>query len=246
MSKQRVVNDSFWTDPYVEDLDPSEKLLFIYLLTNPLCNVAGIYEIKIKRIAYETGFDKEMVEKILGRFEKDDKLMKKDDWLIVVNFAKNQANNPNILKGMQRIIGELPDKIKALKGFERLPHFTLLNLTLPNLTKPNGSPSKKTSNISFTADDMKLVDLMVALIQRNNPDWQMKGNRDTWAEHIDKLHRIDGRTYEQIEFMIKWTQQDSFWSQNILSTAKLREKFNSLIPKLKKIKTGRQATEVIF
>mgnify|MGYP003967556755 FL=1 len=117
MSKQRVVNDSFWTDPYVEDLDPSEKLLFIYLLTNPLCNVAGIYEIKIKRIAYETGFDKEMVEKILGRFEKDDKLMKKDDWLIVVNFAKNQANNPNILKGMQRIIGELPDKIKALKGF---------------------------------------------------------------------------------------------------------------------------------
>jgi len=38
---------------------------------------------------------------------------------------------------MQRIIDALPSEVKALKGFERLPYFTLLNLTLPNLTKPN-------------------------------------------------------------------------------------------------------------
>ena len=61
----------------------------------------------------------------------------------------------------------------------------------------------------------------------------MKGSRETWASHIDKLNRIDGRTFEQIEYMIRWTQHDSFWSQNILSTAKLREKFSDLIPKLK-------------
>jgi len=56
---QRIVKDEFWTDPYIEDLDPSEKLLFLYLITNPLCNVAGIYESQITRIAYETGFEKE-------------------------------------------------------------------------------------------------------------------------------------------------------------------------------------------
>ena len=33
--------------------------------------------------------------------------------------------------------------------------------------------------------------------------------------------------------MIRWTQKDEFWQKNILSTAKLREKFNALIPKLK-------------
>lgn len=145
MSK-RMVNDEFWTDTYVEDLDPSEKLLFLYLITNPLCNVAGIYEIKVKRMAYETGFDKEMVEKILLRFEKDDKVLRQDEWIIVVNFAKNQANNPNMLQGMQRIIDALPDKIKALKGFSSLPHFTSLNLILPNLTTPNG---KKMKNKKF-------------------------------------------------------------------------------------------------
>jgi hypothetical protein len=40
---------------------------------------------------------------------------------------------------MQRIVDDLPDKIKALKGFESLPYFTLLNLTLPNSTSHNSS-----------------------------------------------------------------------------------------------------------
>ena len=137
MAKNRYIRDSFWTDPYIENLDPSEKLLFLYYLTNPLCNVAGIYEIRDKRVAYETGFDKDMVEKIRSRFVRDGKMLVVDDWIVLTNFAKHQASNPNMLKGMQRIIDELPDEVKALKGFERLPYFTLLNLTLPNLTSPN-------------------------------------------------------------------------------------------------------------
>ena len=93
--------------------------------------------------------------------------------------------------------------------------------------------SNKEKSQKFSEDDLRLVDLLIELIVRNNPDWQMKGSRETWATHIEKLHRIDGRTYEQIAWMIKWTQNDSFWAQNILSTAKLREKFNDLIPKAK-------------
>lgn len=135
MSKQRYVQDSFWTDPYIEKLDPSEKLLFLYFLTNPLCNVAGIYEIRLNRVAYETGFEKDTVDRIKQRFIKDGKMLAVDDWIIMANFAKNQSFNPNVLAGMQRIIDDLPDKVKALKGFERLSYFTLLNLTLPNLTK---------------------------------------------------------------------------------------------------------------
>lgn len=82
-------------------------------------------------------------------------------------------------------------------------------------------------------DDVRLTDLLIELIKKNNPDWNLKGNKDTWVSNINKLHRIDGRTYQQIEYMIKWTQSDPFWRANILSTAKLREKFNDLIPKLK-------------
>jgi hypothetical protein len=87
--------------------------------------------------------------------------------------------------------------------------------------------------IKHTPEDMECVDLLVSLIKKNNEEWDMKGKPEKWAEDINKLFRIDGRSYKQIQFMIRWTQQDQFWSQNILSASKLREKFNDLIPKIK-------------
>lgn len=130
---QKYVKDEFWTDPYIEELDPSEKLLFLYLLTNPLCNCAGIFEINNRRIAYETGFDKDMVDKIIGRFIKDGKIIREKDWIIIINFVKNQSNNPSILQGVQRILDSLPPAcIQALTASPQpRGYYTLLNLTIP-------------------------------------------------------------------------------------------------------------------
>lgn len=139
---QRIINDSFWTDSWIEDRDPSEKLIYLHLLTNPLCNIGWIYEIKLKRIAYETGYDRDTVNNILDRFVEQGKIIRCDDRIIIKNFAKNQSVNPNVKKGMQRIIDNLPHKVKALEGFGSLSHFTLLNLTLPNLTLLNSTLPK--------------------------------------------------------------------------------------------------------
>ena len=48
--------------------------------------------------------------------------------------------------------------------------------------------------------------------------------------------RIDKRTPEEIEEVIRWCQNDSFWQANILSTKKLREKFDQLAIKMQKQK----------
>ena len=129
----RYVSETFWTDPYVDGLDPSEKLLYIYLLTNPQCNIAGIYELPVKRISFETGFDRDMVDKLLTRLVNDAKILRQGDWILIVNYAKHQVyKNPSVQKGMQRIINELPVCVQTVTGFDRLSHFTLLNLTLPN------------------------------------------------------------------------------------------------------------------
>ena len=74
MAKQRMINTKIWSDNYFEELDPTEKLLFLYFLTNIYTNICGIYEIPLKIIAVETGIDKEMVKKILQRFESDKKI----------------------------------------------------------------------------------------------------------------------------------------------------------------------------
>jgi hypothetical protein len=50
--------------------------------------------------------------------------------------------------------------------------------------------------------------------------------------------RLDERKPERIEQVIRWTQQDPFWQGNILSTAKLREKFDQLELKMGSKKNG--------
>ena len=52
------------------------------------------------------------------------------------------------------------------------------------------------------------------------------------------MRRIDKRTEEQIRYLIEWCQQDSFWQGNILSTKKLREKFDTLVAQVKRAKTN--------
>lgn len=122
MSKQRYIKDSFWTDPYVEKLTPDEKLTFLYLLTNPQCNIAGVYEIRTKRIAYETGYDIEVIENILKRFERDSKVSRVGDYIIIQNHLKHQSLGEKTAEGINRIIKELPPEV-----FEMFEEKTISN-----------------------------------------------------------------------------------------------------------------------
>lgn len=137
-----MIRDSFWTDSYIEKLTPDEKLVFLYLLTNPLANIAGIYEIRTKRIGFETGYDIEVIENILNRFVRDKKLLRHNDWICLTNHIKNQSLNPSVIEGCKRIFNELPiDVGQAVTGWVQagLLNLTLLNLTSLNSTPPNGA-----------------------------------------------------------------------------------------------------------
>jgi hypothetical protein len=114
MSKERMVNTKFWDDDYIIALDPTEKLLFLYFLTNPLTNIAGVYEISLRRIAFDTGIDKDAVTKIIDRFCQADKISYCDGFAIVHNFIKHQnfSEKSKIKDGINAILAGLPDKIK--------------------------------------------------------------------------------------------------------------------------------------
>lgn len=52
-----------------------------------------------------------------------------------------------------------------------------------------------------------------------------KQARDAMRLLLDR----DGYTQEQVSFIIRWSQASNFWQANILSAAKLREKFGQLV-----------------
>jgi phage replication O-like protein O len=66
-----------------------------------------------------------------------------------------------------------------------------------------------------------------------NSDTKRTKTCNRWALDIEKLHRIDGLSWSQIQALIRWCQADQFWRSNILSGKKLREKANQCIARMR-------------
>lgn len=122
--KLRSVNTHFWDDPFIEELSPSEKLLFLYLLTNPLTNLLGVYEITLKRICYDTGLSRDMVSKGFESFAKGRKaFFTNESFVILPNWLKNQRLNANMKIAVSKEFRSLPNNLKdsiLSNGSERL------------------------------------------------------------------------------------------------------------------------------
>ena len=138
---QRLIKSSFWSDPYIENLNPIEKMLYLYFLTNDKTNLIGIYELSIRRMAFQTGIESKKLVAILKKFEEHKKIAYKNSYVFILNFLKHQnLNNSNIKKGIEREYIALPEDCKeyargiyeTYKGHIR--DFAL-NLTKLNLTK---------------------------------------------------------------------------------------------------------------
>lgn len=114
MSTQRYISTSFWDDAFIQTLDPSEKLMYLYLMTSPLTNIAGIYKITEKRIHDDTGFSIEMVNRILQRFQKARKAYRHGEYIIIPTWPKHQKwkEKKTIEAGIRKIISELPKSIR--------------------------------------------------------------------------------------------------------------------------------------
>ena len=84
---------------------------------------------------------------------------------------------------------------------------------------------------SQNSDEFRLSELLLNSIIKRNPGHK-EPYLQKWASHIGRMIRLDNRDIDDIEAVIKWSQADGFWKTNILSTQKLREKFDQLKMKM--------------
>ncbi len=108
----------------------------------------------------------------------------------------------------------------------------------PLSKKIHTKETKETLTKEIHPESLKLSNLLAILIKNNNPknkyilDGNFEGSVKRWAEDINKINEIDKQTWKDIEDVINWCQNDSFWKANILSGLKLREKFTQLQTKM--------------
>lgn len=134
MAKQRYINTKFWDDSYIIELIPTEKFLYLYFLTSPLTNIAGIYEISKRRISFDTGLGIDEIRRILKKLENDKKVYYVDGWVIICNFPRYQdyEKSPKIKEGIEIILNNLPTSIKEKIDTLSIPYTYCQNYSNTN------------------------------------------------------------------------------------------------------------------
>ena len=69
MSRREDVDTSFWDDEDVVALSPAAKLVYLWSFTNNRCNMAGLYKVSERTIAFETGYTPRQVRQALDELQ---------------------------------------------------------------------------------------------------------------------------------------------------------------------------------
>lgn len=109
MALYRNISTTFWSDTKVyEDLNISERYLFLYLLTNTQTNLCGCYEIGMRRAVGDTGLDTKEIETIMGSLQNQHHMIRYDAdnrEVLILNWHKyNWTVSEKFLKA---VAGEL-------------------------------------------------------------------------------------------------------------------------------------------
>lgn len=188
------------------------------------------------QIVNKTGIIKQDVSKTLKRLNernmisRDGKLLsiQKDYELWKLPAKVTNKSNQNKLQELPKEVTkvtQIGDKSNLYGGIQN-------NKLIQKKILQKKSPNSIFSDASI---EVKLSYHLLERIREKDSNYK-NPNIQEWARNINLLIRIDRRTPEEIIQVIDWCQNDSFWHTNILSTAKLREKFTQLYLKMNKEK----------
>lgn len=79
---------------------------------------------------------------------------------------------------------------------------------------------------TYGSEIYSACNLLADLIQANGS--KRPAVSDKWLTDMERLHKIDERSWEQITKAIEWCQDDDFWRSNIMSPGKLRKQYDQL------------------
>lgn len=184
MAKNRLVNTRFWTDTYVlDELNPVDKLLFLYLITNPYTDISGVYELPLKVMAVETGIDRDNIVKvILPRLQRDGKIYYKDGWVAIKNFQKHQTLNPKVQKGMEEGMKKAPPELRAFMLSDSL------SIEDDSLSHSNTNSNTNTNtNEQPSETEGVAVNRVIELFKEINPSYSILFRRKSQREAASRL-----------------------------------------------------------
>lgn len=113
------INNSYFNNSYISNLDNDEKIVLFYLANNPLTNFTGICNINLKDISVSLKIENELISNIISKFQKDNILIFEDKFSTVIflenefwDFRRNL--NQKTKTHLKKKIQSLPNEIKQM------------------------------------------------------------------------------------------------------------------------------------
>lgn len=103
-------------------------------------------------------------------------------------------------------------------------------------------PIEKEEEYEYCDDVIYLTNLLSSKMTENNPNCKLPSDFKKWYNEIRLMIDKDGYSFQQIDEMIRWCQEDSFWKSNILSADKLRKQAGKLILLMQKKQKPKEKT----
>ena len=164
-----------------------------------------------------------------NRYIKDPNHVSKLDTECIQNVSTGKVRLGKVSKDIDKDSKE--DKRSLAKH-----NITTSNKTVSDsrrLAKDEKTPRPKHKKRVYDKDSdyYKLSEFFISQIKKNNSNFK-EPNIQKWSDDLRKIVEIDKRDKHEVAMLIKWVQKDSFWMSNVLSPAKLRQKYDSLVMRM--------------
>lgn len=132
----RSIDQRYWTDPYVESLSATEKLVYIHLFSSAHTNLVGVFQASRRMIAFQTACPGPDVDAALERFRRDGKALIDGGEVWLVSYIRHQCtSSPKMVAAMRGQLAKVESDTIRKAIIERYPH--IMEASGPRPPKPN-------------------------------------------------------------------------------------------------------------
>jgi hypothetical protein len=195
--------DAFWNDGYVQELDMAETAVYFHYITSPRLENSGVFKEGQRMVSFYVKTDIETVKNADAKLEKDGKIYRIGEWVIVPSSLKHQKfdKSPNMIKGIYEQLKTAPvGVLKKLKecGYvlDLTPIVSVEESDIPpnpseTLPEPLPNPSE-TDPLYSDSDQYKYSDQYINSHTENSGEklficlWQKNPDIFNFAARIEK------------------------------------------------------------
>lgn len=247
MAGYRPIYKRIWKDPDFQVLDPSDKLLFIYLCTNESTNESGIYPITHLTIANETNLDMQTVAQRLNNGCLKNILYDDENKLVFIKKLRkyNTGGNPELI---QRAIANeylLTGSSPLWQSFlEEYPQFKDIILTVNQrlsnrlITPRYDDPKDKDTIIKEIVEDKGVLkfppeykDMRIQVYEglKERRGYNLPAGQN--AGEAKAMGWLFGQGYKPNDILKAYDllKSQPFWADKLLTLAKLQSQIGEVL-----------------